>query len=150
MYIKTMIQRLMNFLQKYWKFMNVVYKNYLWKYLKLRWKNHDDVFDIIEYPYRLRNLLRFKSRNICTVRYGIETAAFVVSWIWIYMASELKKCKSLNRSRSKKKAWKSENCSCKLCKIFLQRIGYLQVVTEDVKYILLDIVICVSLFMKEP
>ena len=32
------------------------------------------IFDIIECPYPLKNELRFKSRNICTTRYGIEAA----------------------------------------------------------------------------
>ena len=39
----------------------------------------NEVFDIIESPYPLRNELRFKSRNIRTVRYRTETAAFC--WI---------------------------------------------------------------------
>ena len=37
----------------------------------------NEVFDIIGTPYPLRDELRFKSRNMRTVRYGIETAAFV-------------------------------------------------------------------------
>ena len=59
------------------------------------------VFDIIESPYPLRNELRFKSRNIRTVRYGIETAALVGSRIWSYMSSELNDSTSLNKFRSK-------------------------------------------------
>ena len=62
----------------------------------------NDVFDFIECRYPLRNKLRFKSRNIRTVRYGIEF-------------------------KSKIKTWKPENCPCKLCKIYIQRISYLQV-----------------------
>ena len=71
------------------------------------------VFDIIESPYPLRNELRFKSRNIRTVRYGIETAALVGSRIWSYMSSELNDSTSLNKFRSKIKTWKPENCPCK-------------------------------------
>ena len=48
----------------------------------------NEVFDIIESPHPLRNELRLKSRNIRTVRYGTETAAFVGSRIWSYMPSE--------------------------------------------------------------
>ena len=87
----------------------------------------NEVFDIIEFPYPLRNKLRFNSRNIRTVRYGIETAAFVGSRIWSYMPSELKESTSLNEFMSKIKTWKPENCPCKLCKIHLQRIRYLQI-----------------------
>ena len=87
----------------------------------------NEVFDIIESPYPLRNELRFKSRNIRTVRYGTETAAFVVSKIWSYMSSERKESTSLNEFRSKIRTWQPENGPCKLCRIYLQRIGYLQV-----------------------
>ena len=38
-----------------------------------------EVFDIIESAYPLRNELRFKPRNILTVRYRIETCCF--SWL---------------------------------------------------------------------
>ena len=87
----------------------------------------NEVSDIIESPYLLINALRFKSQKICTARYGIETAVFVGSRIWNYMPSELKKSMSLNVFRSKIKTWRPENCPCKLCKIYLQGIGYLQI-----------------------
>ena len=95
--------------------------------MKLSPEIMNEVFDIIESPYSLRNEPKSKSRNISTVRYGIETATFVGSRIWSYKPSELKESTSLNEFRSKIKAWKPENCSCKLCKIYLQRIGYLKV-----------------------
>ena len=95
--------------------------------IKLAPEIMNEVFHIIESPYPLRNELRFKSRNIRFVRYGTETAAFFGSKIWRYMPSELKESTSLNEFRSKIKTWKPENCPCKLWKIYLQRIGYLQV-----------------------
>ena len=57
--------------------------------------------DYIEYPYLLRNELKFKSRNIHTGRYGIEAATFISFRIWSYIPSELKESKSLNKFRSK-------------------------------------------------
>ena len=47
--------------------------------MKLATEIMNEVFDIIECPYPLRNELRFKLRNICAEKYGIETAAFVGS-----------------------------------------------------------------------
>ena len=104
----------------------------------------NEVFDIIEFPYRQRNCLRFTSRNICTARYGLETPAFVGSRIWSYMPSELKKNTSLNKFRSQIKTLKPENCRCKLCEIYLQRIGYLEFTNS---YLLMDTIIYVSLFV---
>ena len=121
MCIKTIVQHLKNFLQK------TVPSKLLIEIFKVKMKLApeimNEVFDIIESPYPLRNESRFKSQNIRTVRYGIETAAFVGSRIWSYMPSELNKSMSLNKFRSKI-TWKPENCLCKLCKIYLQRIGY--------------------------
>ena len=43
------------------------------------------------------------------------------------ISNELKESTSLNEVKSKIKTWKPENCPCKLCEIYLQGIGYLQV-----------------------
>ena len=69
--------------------------------MKLAPKIMNEVFNIIEYPYPLMNELRFKSQNICTVRYGIETAAFANFRIRSYMPSELKESMSQTKLRSK-------------------------------------------------
>ena len=58
-----------------------------------------EVFDIVECSYPLRNELRFKSRSILTVRYGIETAAFGDSRICSYMPGELKESTLLEEFR---------------------------------------------------
>ena len=104
----------------------------------------NEVFDITESTKLLRNELRFKSLNICTVRYGTETATFVGSRIWSYMSSELKESMSLSVFRSQIKSCKPEHYPYKLCKIYLQRIGYLQVTNY---YLLIDTIIYVSLFV---
>ena len=41
-----------------------------------------NIFPVIENPYDLRNETKFKSRNVHTVRYGIETASFVAPKIF--------------------------------------------------------------------
>ena len=37
----------------------------------------NEVFEIVECPYALRNEIKLKSRKIHSIRYGIETAFFV-------------------------------------------------------------------------
>ena len=91
--------------------------------MKLTPKIMNEVFDIIKCPYPLINKLRFKSQNICTVRYGIKTADFANFRIRSYIPSELKERMSLTKLRSKIKTLKPENCPCKLYKIYLQRIN---------------------------
>ena len=86
----------------------------LMKIFKITWKLApeiiNEVFDIIDE-------LRFKSRSIRTVRYGIETTAFPDSRVWSYMPIELKACTSLSKFRSKINTWEPKNCPCKRCKI---------------------------------
>ena len=102
----------------------------------------NEIFGIIEYPYPLRNELKFKSRNIRTVRYGLKQPLLLAPG---YRAiCPVKESTSINKFRSKIKTWKPENCQCKLCKIYLQRIGYLQVANQ---YLLIVTVIYVSLFV---
>ena len=55
----------------------------------------NEFFDFIKCPYPPRNELRFKSPNIRTVRYGIETAALVGSRILTNMPNELKESTTL-------------------------------------------------------
>ena len=104
----------------------------------------NEALHIIECPYPLGNKQRFKLRNICNVMYGTETATFVGSCIWSYMPSELMESTSLNQFTSKIKTWKLENWQFKLCKKYLQRIGYLHV---TIQYMLIDIVIYFYLFL---
>ena len=98
--------------------------------MKLTPEIMNEVFDFIEFRYHLRNKLRFKSRNIRIVRDRIET--LVCSRILNNLPSKLKESASLNEFKSKIKTWKLENCPCKLCKVNIQRIGYLQV-TSSIK-----------------
>ena len=86
-----------------------------------------EVFEIVEGSHALRNELKLKSRKIHSVRYGIETTSFVGARVWNRLPSDLKQCKSLELFKSKIKNWIPENCPCKLCKTYLQRIDYVQI-----------------------
>ena len=76
-----------------------------------------NVFPIIENPYDVRNETKFKSRNVHTVRYGIETASFVEPRIWSSILRSYKECSSVNEFKAEFKFWYPENCPCKLCKM---------------------------------
>ena len=86
-----------------------------------------EVFDNVEGPYALGNKLKLKSRKIQSLRYGIETASFVDARVWNSLPIDLKQCKSLELFKPKIKNWIPENCPCKLCKSYLQRIDYVQI-----------------------
>ena len=77
------------------------------------------IFPIIENPYDLRNVTRFKSRNVNTVRYGIETDSFVAPRTRSNIPRIYREYSSVNESKAKLKFWYPENCPCKLCKNYI-------------------------------
>ena len=86
-----------------------------------------EVFDNVEGPYALGNKLKLKSRKIQSLRYSIETASFVDARVWNSLPIDFKQSKSLELFKPKIKNWIPENCPCKLCKSYLQRIDYVQI-----------------------
>ena len=86
-----------------------------------------EVLEIVEGLSALRIELKIKSRKIHSVRYAIETASFVGARVRNSLPSNLKQCKSLEFSESKIKNWIPKNFPCKLCKTYLQRIGYVHI-----------------------
>ena len=86
----------------------------------------NNIFEFNDNPYSLRNdTAYFKSRNVRTVRYGIETASFVGPRIWNSIPKEIKESASLQIFKSKIKSWTPKNCPCKLCKNYVQHFDYL-------------------------
>ena len=86
-----------------------------------------EAFEIVEGPHALRNEPKLKSRKIHSVRYSIETASFVGARVGNSLPSNLKQCESLELFKSKVKNCIPKNCPCKLCKTYLQRIGYVHI-----------------------
>ena len=62
---------------------------------------------------------KFKSRNVRTVGYGIETASFVSPRLWNSIPKEYKERNSTNKFKVKVKFCYPENCPCKLCKNYI-------------------------------
>ena len=86
----------------------------------------NNIFEFNDNPYSLRNdAAYFKWRNVRTVRYRIETASFVGPRIWNSIPKEIKESASLQIFKSKTKSWTPKNCPCKLCKNYVQHLGYL-------------------------
>ena len=83
-----------------------------------------NIFPVTENPYNLRNETKFKSRNVHTIRYGIETGSFVAPTIWSSIPRSYKECSSVNEFKAKIKFWYPEDLPCKLCKNYIYQIGY--------------------------
>ena len=74
--------------------------------------------------YNLRTQNDFSSRVPKTVKYGTETISFLALKVWALVPEKLKECYCLEAFKSKIRKWKPD-CPYRLCKTYLQLIGFL-------------------------
>ena len=67
-------------------------------------------------------LLHFTSR---TVSHGSESVRYLGSKIWKIIPAYMKELDIIEKFKIAIKKWKPESCPCRLCRVYLQNIGYL-------------------------
>ena len=82
--------------------------------------------------YNLRNRSQFVIPNVKTVNHGFESLRYLGPKVYETIPSHLKEIDSLKNLKNAIKKWKPESCSCRLCKIYIQNIGYMQVYAEKI------------------
>ena len=75
--------------------------------------------------YNMRNQTDFAVPQVKNVNYGLESIRFLGPKIWESLPNDLKNKESADSFKTAIKKCKPESCSCRLCKIYLQNIGYL-------------------------
>ena len=83
----------------------------------------NDVFQINVSLYNLRNS-EFKTENVKTVHYGTESLSFLGPKIWKLLPVDIKSSNTLQIFKNKIKSWIPENCPCRLCKVYIQGVGF--------------------------
>ena len=71
------------------------------------------------------NLQDFESMNINKVHTGEDSLRFLGCKIWKHIPSEIRETESLDKFKTKIRRWKPLKCPCRLCKIYVQGIGYI-------------------------
>ena len=69
--------------------------------------------------YDLRNNNSFKRKRINFVWHGTESVSYLGPKIWDLVPNEAKESESFNVFKFKIKKWVSEECPCRICKIYL-------------------------------
>ena len=67
----------------------------------------------------------FVTNNIRTEHYGKESLSYLGPKIWSIIPNDIKTSTSLNIFKQKIRKWKPYKCPCKLCRIFIAGIGYI-------------------------
>ena len=82
-----------------------------------------DVFQL-KVNTRYPSKFPFQTRNVRTVRYGTETLTFMGPKIWHLVPADIKNASSLVEFKNKIKAWKPIECPCRICKIYVAKVGF--------------------------
>ena len=75
--------------------------------------------------YNLRNPSTFLRNGVSTSLYGSESIRILGPKIWELLPADIRFAENLNTFQVKKKNWKVENCPCRLCKDFIEGVGFL-------------------------
>ena len=70
----------------------------------------------------------FKTFNVKTGEWGTETLSHLGPKIWSLIPLFLKKL-PFSQFRKHIRLWKPDKCPCRMCKFYLQRVGFINVAT---------------------
>ncbi len=75
--------------------------------------------------HNLRSKGTLKSKNIRTVSWGEDTLRYMGCKIWNIVPEEIKKLESYEQFKKQIRNWIPKDCPCRLCKSYIQDIGYI-------------------------
>ena len=85
-----------------------------------------DIFmERTNYHYNLRNRSDFITPQVNSVYHGTESITYLGPKIWDMVPDSIKEKKSLNSFKESIKLWVPINCLCRLCKAYLDGVGFI-------------------------
>ena len=67
----------------------------------------------------------FNRSNANYVKYGTETITSLGAAIWNILPNDCKELTFLSTFKLKIKNWETDECPCRLCKTYIQRVGFI-------------------------
>ena len=80
---------------------------------------------IKETKYNLRYTNGIVSNKPHTTMYGLDSVSYLAPKIWEQIPTEIRNCKTLNLFKVKIKTWVPAKCPCRLCKVYVSNVGYI-------------------------
>ena len=88
----------------------------------------NEIFTVKENA-RYHSKQAFVTRNVRTVHHGTETLSYLGPKIWLILPNDIKKSTTLQEFKAKIKRWKPVGCPCRLCKVYIDKVGFTGVTT---------------------
>ena len=88
----------------------------------------NEVFDFQENEsHNLGSGIHLASRNMHTAHFGTDTISSLWPKLWKLIPDNIKHASTLSAFKAKIKSWTINNCACRLCKIFVNDLGFAEV-----------------------
>ena len=84
-----------------------------------------DLFPLKMSPCEFRNNNSCKRRRVNSAWHSTESVSYIGPKIWDLVPNEIKESQSLNAFKFKIKRWVSDECPCRICKIYLEQEGFI-------------------------
>ena len=78
--------------------------------------------------YNLRSQTDFVRDCVNTQRYGLNSLSYFAPKVWDMIPLEIKNINSLQKFKTEIRKWAPGNCSCYLCRPYLQNLGFVELV----------------------
>ena len=89
------------------------------------WLILNDVFVSVSHPYNFRRNDTLQIRRANSFIHGIESISFLGPMMWDLVLNDIKLSQSLSIFKRKIKKWVPLQCPCRLCKTYLQHVGFM-------------------------
>ena len=85
-----------------------------------------DIFVPVSRPYNFHQNDTLQRRRVNSIRHCTESISFLRPKIWDLVPSDIRLFQSLSIFIRKLKKWVPLQSACRLCKIYLQHVGFIQ------------------------
>ena len=89
-----------------------------------------DIFPTRVLNYILRSQTDFFRNTVNTTKFGLNSLRYFASKVWIMILIKIKNSSTVEMFKSKISKWEPNGCDCKLCQVYLHRIGYVNLVDD--------------------
>ena len=77
--------------------------------------------------YNLRKGIHLASRNMHTAHFSTDTISSSGPNLWKLISDQIKHSSILSTFKAKDKSWTISNCPCRLCKILVKDLAFVEV-----------------------
>ena len=84
-----------------------------------------EIFQSVRYSYNLRSQSVLKIPSVNTESFGKNSLRYFGPIIWNSVPARLRNMENFCEFKKEIRKWKFENCPCRLCKEFVENIGFI-------------------------